>query len=68
MAEEVETNLTNAMTAITDQEDADIFDEDKITTIIQSVFKSEVSDIIKRLQDKEAGNERNYKKFLRQKC
>ena len=69
MAEEVETNLTNVMTAITDQEDTNIFNEDKTTTIIQSVFKSEVSDIIKQLQDKEIAlvQETNKCKLLNEK-
>ena len=69
IADEVETNFTKAMTAITDQEDATIFDEDRITTIIQPVFKSEVSAIIQWLQDKEVSlvQETNKCKLLNEK-
>ena len=54
IAEEVETNLTKAMLAINEQTNDVIPDEDKLTSIIQSVFASELSTVLKRLETQES--------------
>ena len=47
--------MDNAITAMTNEKHNDlILDEDNITTTIQNVFKTEVSTILKWLEQKEA--------------
>ena len=63
LATEVETEMNNAMHDMNnDRQDDLIPDEDRITTIIQSVFKSELSNIMKRLEHKENALDKEIKK------
>ena len=54
LANEVETEMDKAITDMTSERQNDLIpDEDKITTIIQSIFKTEFSDIMAKLERKE---------------
>ena len=63
LANDVETEMNNAMNAVTEDKQHDLIpDEDKMTTIIQNVFKSELSTIMKRLEHKEIALDKEIKK------